>query len=926
VHWLTGRRRLLALGVVGVVLWVVLGVVAFGDGGSPPASDRDDPLVAEVLSDEELELIHGAEPDPACASAPAAAPGDSELVAVGVVRVEGTCLDATTEYVPADEVDARLAGLDDDPAVVAAAPAPPPATSSQEDDRRRDQWALDMLGVDEGSSELPWPDGTGVVVAVLDSGIHADHEDLGDAVVERRPGPDVTDLDPTGHGTAVAGIVAARRGNGGMVGIAPPATILDVPIQVAGAEQNPDWWAVALPWAVNRGADVANMSFHGSRDDYDEDQYKVAMAVVEFARANDVVAVAGGGNCGGSCPEPGGVPSGLPGVVTVGAVQKDRDLAGYSARTDEIDLVAPGGGELRDQIVTTSKNGDHDGDFNGTSAAAPHVAAAAAVMRSAVPRAGGDEIARALIDTADPGGVSEQDRDDVGAGDGLVDIVAAIEQLRTAHPPEDPADRTQAAFVRDDTLVALDGDVAEPVRHVDPGAPLSWLEWSNDHTRLVGLAGSTLFSWAGPGTEPPEVDYQVPCEACGPSLTYLDDSSEPVEEGTGDVVVSLDYDGTLTHYDAATLEELGTAALSFPSDAPGTMTLLGDVGGRLVVHESGGAHASERLWLVDPASREAETAHEVAAGVSGRVVVNAADDRIAFVDGYDACSSDNHVHVLDGGDLSEIADVGTPSGPDNPTGMKVDELFFNGDVLYATMTHLSSGGPGPCEAGSAGVWRLAGEGWEQVRSERLANARPLEGRTGDEPTGWLTIETDGRASLRPIQPDDISLGDLEVLEPELWATPTRTEIDFDSGHPADGSGSGQVEGEGGGRAPSNDSEDDEGEGGGAPQTVEAAVTRFEEYAHAFGDGDVTTACAIGRPAVEAGGLGLSCEQAIAILREMIPADYLAALREVEVDPTQAEQTAPDRVVIPPAYPYSTEPESDPPVILEHDGTDWFVVP
>ena len=283
MRWLTGRRRLLALGVVGVVLWVVVGVVVFGDGDFPPASDRDGPLVAEVLSDEELELIHGAEPDPACASTPAAAPGDSELVAVGVVRVEGTCLDATTEYVPADEVDARLAGLDDDPAVVAAAPAPPPATSSQEDDRRRDQWALDMLGVDEGSSELPWPDGTGVVVAVLDSGIHADHEDLGDAVVERRRGPDVTDLDPTGHGTAVAGIVAARRGNGGIVGIAPAATILDVPIQMAGAEQNPDWWAVALPWAVNRGADVANMSFHRSRDDYDEDQYKVAMAVVEFA-------------------------------------------------------------------------------------------------------------------------------------------------------------------------------------------------------------------------------------------------------------------------------------------------------------------------------------------------------------------------------------------------------------------------------------------------------------------------------------------------------------------------------------------------------------------------------------------------------------------------------------------------------------------
>ena len=683
------------------------------------------------------------------------------------------------------------------------------------------------------------------------------------------------------------------------------------------AEQNPDWWAVALPWAVNRGADVANMSFVQSRGDYDEDQYKFAVAAVEFALANDVVTVAGGGNCGGSCPERGGVPSGLPGVVTVGAVLKDRDLAGYSARTDEIDLVAPGGGELLDQILTTDDDGGYDGNFNGTSAAAPHVAAAAAVLRSAVPQASGDEIAQAVIDTADPEGVSEQDRDD-GAGHGLVDIVAAIEQLRTAHPPEDSADRTQAAFVRDNTLVALDGDVAEPVRRLDPSAPVTWLEWSGDHSRLVGLAGSTLFSWAGPGTEPAEADYQPPCESCGPSLAYLDDVSRPAGQGTSDVVVSLDNDGTLAQYDAATLEELGSTALSFPADSVGSKTLVGDVRGQLVVHESGGAHASERLWLVDPASGEAQDRQDVTGLVLGRLAVNAADDRVAFEAGYSSCGSDNHIYVLDGDDLGEIADLGTPSDATNPTGMTVDELFFNGDVLYATMTYRSSGGPGPCETGPAGVWRLDGDTWEQVGSHPLANARPLEGRSGDEPTGWLTVETDGRGSVRPIRTDDMSLGDLEVLEPELWSTPTRTEIDFSTGHPANGGGSGQDEG--GVGAPSNDT-GDEGEIGRAPRTIEAAVARFEEFVHALGAGDVVTACAIGRPAVEAESAGLSCEQAISILREMSPEEELAALQEVDVDPSEVEQTAPDRVEIPPAYPYSTGS----PVILEHDGTNWYVV-
>jgi hypothetical protein len=57
----------------------------------------------------------------------------------------------------------------------------------------------------------------------------------------------------------------------------------------------------------------------------------------------------------------------------------------------------------------------------------------------------------------------------------------------------------------------------------------------------------------------------------------------------------------------------------------------------------------------------------------------------------------------------------------------------------------------------------------------------------------------------------------------------------------------------------------------------------------------------------------------------IAMEELAALRDVSVDPRQVEQTAPNRVEIPPAPPYSTAPETDPPVVLEHDGTNWYVV-
>jgi hypothetical protein len=73
---------------------------------------------------------------------------------------------------------------------------------------------------------------------------------------------------------------------------------------------------------------------------------------------------------------------------------------------------------------------------------------------------------------------------------------------------------------------------------------------------------------------------------------------------------------------------------------------------------------------------------------------------------------------------------------------------------------------------------------EQARSDALANARPLEGRAGDEPTGWLVVELDGNGSIRPSSSDDISLGDLGEMEWEIWSTPTRDEVDL--GSPAGG--------------------------------------------------------------------------------------------------------------------------------------------
>ena len=780
-----------------------------GDGDSgDAASGRVDPL--DVLDDGQVELIRRAVPDPACGrdADGRPRPDDPALLPLDVLRLDGTCLVTTTELVAADEVDARRNVLERDPTVIAAAVVPPPSLDSavaptpvgsldavgsagsvvapapagsvgsldsvgQGDDRRDDQWALDSLGVPEGSSEVPWPDGTGTVVAVIDTGIDAGHPDLAGAVVARRHFEGETELDSKGHGTHVAGIVAARSGNGGILGVAPAAQVLDVPIYLKGTDPKAPSWPVGLAWAVNNGADVVNMSFGKPIDDVEPDELELDAAVSLFARTNDVVQVGSAGNCG--CDEQ-QIPSALADVVNVGAVQSDFDLGDYSSRVD-VDLVAPGGGDLLNGVLSLSRGGGYE-KISGTSQAAPHVAAAAAIARFVDPGATADEVASALLDTADLDRVSEGDRS--GAGHGFLDIPGMVEAIRTGPSSGSgddegdegaPAERTQVAFVRDGRLFAFDGTTAHPVRPVAPDTgDLTWVEWSADRTRLVGLDGTTLFSWAGPGTEPVETE----CVDCGTAVAYLEDLAvtDPGEgDRSGDRIVSLGVDGTLTEYEAASLQQLGSAPLTFPPEAVGSKTLHGDAAGGLVVHESGGAQASEMIWLVDPVTREAVASHPVAGQVQGPVAVSDGGDQVALVSGYVDCDVSNDVYVLGGDDLAEVAHPATPAG------MVVDELFFNGDALFATMTGVGSDDLPCVPTGSTGLWRLDGDTWRSADDGAVAAARPLEGRTGGEPTGWLFVGEDGQGTLEPPADGDIAEGELGALGDRLWATPTRTEVD-----------------------------------------------------------------------------------------------------------------------------------------------------
>ena len=150
-----------------------------------------------------------------------------------------------------------------------------------------------------------WPltEGAGVTVAVLDSGVQADHPDLSGVVLPGEdelgyPGNGEQDYAPNGgHGTAVAAMIAGQgHGVGGVVGIAPKAKIL--PVHLTSPSHGMMPVANGIIWAVDHGASVINMSFSAPVPTSTTCDPPVQQAVA-YALAHNVVVVGGSGDAGG---------------------------------------------------------------------------------------------------------------------------------------------------------------------------------------------------------------------------------------------------------------------------------------------------------------------------------------------------------------------------------------------------------------------------------------------------------------------------------------------------------------------------------------------------------------------------------------------------------------------------------------------------
>ncbi|OQX86927.1 hypothetical protein B6D60_05090, partial [candidate division KSB1 bacterium 4484_87] len=298
------------------------------------------------------------------------------------------------------------------------------------DPRYSEQWYLQKIQI-----ENAWQITTGdssVIVGVIDTGVDYLHEDLrnnlwlntgedingngavdssdfngidddGNGFVDDIRGWDFTDAphfpdggdylipdndpaDEHGHGTSVAGIIAATANNKkGIAGIAPSCRIMGLRAGTAQGYLEEDDVAAAIIYAIDNGARIINMSFG------DVATSPLFRDVMEFARQNNIVLIASAGNASSAEIN---YPAALPQVISVGAVSSSDALAGFSSYGATIDIVAPGV-----QLLTTAKNNSYS-LFSGTSAAAPVVSGVAALILSHSPEMSNFTVRNVLVSSA----------------------------------------------------------------------------------------------------------------------------------------------------------------------------------------------------------------------------------------------------------------------------------------------------------------------------------------------------------------------------------------------------------------------------------------------------------------------------------------------------------------------------------------------
>jgi serine protease len=334
------------------------------------------------------------------------------------------------------------------------------------------QWYLGAIRAFDHWAEKPTH--PPVRVAVIDSGIDGGHPEFAGRIVGARSFVSSRPLvDRAGHGTIVAGQVAAAIDNGrGIAGAGPSVELLVAKVVQPDGRISIVSEARAIRWAVDRGADVINLSLGGPRDprNRERDTYsRLEHAAIDYATRRGVLVVAAVGNCGvARCPERyASWPAALPHVVGVSSFARDGSTPRFSNR-DRVhnDLAAPGTGILSTypRRLTPSRcplrgytlcaEYAYERSPRGTSFSAPLVSAAGAVLLGERGLLGLEPLhasqlsavlARSAVDLGAPGR-------DPASGRGRLDLPAALASLSGPLPPRDRYEANDDAGARARTL------------------------------------------------------------------------------------------------------------------------------------------------------------------------------------------------------------------------------------------------------------------------------------------------------------------------------------------------------------------------------------------------------------------------------------------------------------------------------------------
>jgi subtilisin family serine protease len=308
------------------------------------------------------------------------------------------------------------------------------------------QWYLDAVHAPQAQSISR---GQGVIVAVIDSGVDAGHPDLAGAVLPgmsfNAPGSQAGRTDPDGHGTKMAGIIAARGGGpNNALGIAPAASIMPVATPSSGPTMPS--LAPAVNWAVEHGAKVINMSIGRPPGAVPPPGEVDAIAA---AVARGVVVVISVGNQ----PEQTGpnVLTEIPGVVTVGGTSRAGTVFPGSIPAPQVALAAPGQDIVSAALRSKFPSGYSSG--TGTSEATAIVSGVAALIMAKFPDLNGANVINRLIASSVDAGPPGRDSQYCF---GIVDAQRALTMdipLVDANPLGQPAAGPAGTAATDGTYV-----------------------------------------------------------------------------------------------------------------------------------------------------------------------------------------------------------------------------------------------------------------------------------------------------------------------------------------------------------------------------------------------------------------------------------------------------------------------------------------